>query len=284
MIAATPTWGCRVSNADRVPSPGARRAAVSLLLLEAVNRRRREPRGDRPRPAGFRRQVRVRPLPATSARRGWRKWTSASHGPRSRGGRDRGEPASMPTAPRTPALAESSEKAHRPLQEVGQPLVLPSHRKAGERSRRSSIRRGLRRPAGRFTLRFAVDLALARRVIAMGFMIGHGDGHLSRQPAPPTSSASSTSVMCVWRPIRPNLARCPPGKRNETAYLALVRDQSRIARIAPDALAAATDPRLARSSPQNRVTNPSPVAPGERHVGSPPPSDDRRAADRRMGA
>ena len=123
----------------------------------------------------------------------------------------------------------------------GKPLVL-HHRKAGERVAEILEREGPPAAGGTFHC-FAGDLALARRVIAMGFKVGIGGSATFRKSPLPDLLREIDLGQVVLETDSPYLAPMPHrGKRNEPAYLALVRDQvAGSLGIAPDALEKATD-------------------------------------------
>jgi TatD DNase family protein len=123
----------------------------------------------------------------------------------------------------------------------GKPLVL-HHRKAGERVAEILEQEGPPPAGGTFHC-FAGDLALARRVIAMGFKIGIGGSATFKKSPLPGIVREIDLGQVVLETDSPYLAPTPHrGKRNEPAYLALVRDQvAGSLGIAPDALEKATD-------------------------------------------
>jgi len=123
----------------------------------------------------------------------------------------------------------------------GKPLVL-HHRAAGERVAEILEREGPPPAGGTFHC-FAGDAALARRVIAMGFKIGIG-GSATFKKSPIPAILREVGVRdVVLETDAPYLAPVPHrGKRNEPAYLTLVRDQVATAlEMAPAALEEATD-------------------------------------------
>ncbi len=129
------------------------------------------------------------------------------------------------------ALSKKSEK----------PLVL-HHRKAGERVAEILEKEGPPPAGGTFHC-FSGDLALARRVIAMGFMLGVG-GSATFKKSPLAAILREVPLTALLLETdSPYLAPTPHrGKRNEPAYLALVRDQvAGSLGIAPEALEEATD-------------------------------------------
>jgi TatD DNase family protein len=124
---------------------------------------------------------------------------------------------------------------------TGKPLVL-HHRAAGARVAEVLEREGPPPAGGTFHC-FAGDLELARRVIAMGMKIGVGGSATFKKSALPGIVRELDLRHVVLETDAPYLAPVPHrGKRNEPAYLALVRDQLAGAlEITPDALEAATD-------------------------------------------
>ena len=124
---------------------------------------------------------------------------------------------------------------------TGKPLVL-HHRAAGERVAEVLETVGPPPAGGTFHC-FAGDLALARRVIAMGMKIGVGGSATYKKSALPGIVRELGLRDVVLETDAPYLAPVPHrGKRNEPAYLALVRDQFAAAvGTTPDALEAATD-------------------------------------------
>jgi TatD DNase family protein len=123
----------------------------------------------------------------------------------------------------------------------GKPLVL-HHRKAGERVAEILEQEGPPAAGGTFHC-FAGDLTLARRVIALGFKLGvGGSSTFKKSPIPEILRHVDVSAI-VLETDSPYLAPMPHrGKRNEPAYLALVRDQvAGSLGIAPEALEQATD-------------------------------------------
>lgn len=123
----------------------------------------------------------------------------------------------------------------------GKPLVL-HHRQAGERVAEILEREGPPPAGGTFHC-FAGDLALARRVIALGFRIGVGGSATFKKSPLPGLLREIDLRDVVLETDSPYLAPMPHrGKRNEPAYLALVRDQvAGSLGIAPEALEEATD-------------------------------------------
>lgn len=124
---------------------------------------------------------------------------------------------------------------------VGKPLVL-HHRKAGERVAEILEREGAPSAGGTFHC-FAGDAALARRVIAMGFRIGVGGSATFRKSPTPSILREVGVGDAILETDSPYLAPMPHrGKRNEPAYLALVRDQVAASLgMTPQALEEATD-------------------------------------------
>ena len=123
----------------------------------------------------------------------------------------------------------------------GKPLVL-HHRKAGERV--AEILEEVGPPAAGGTFHcFAGDVDLAKRVIRMGFRIGVGGSATFKKSPLPAILGQLERKHLVLETDSPYLAPMPHrGKRNEPAYLALVRD--RVAEslgIAPEALEEVTD-------------------------------------------
>lgn len=124
---------------------------------------------------------------------------------------------------------------------AGKPIVL-HHRAAGERVAALLEREGPPEAGGTFHC-FAGDLALARRVIAMGMKIGvGGSATFKKSPLPALIREVSLNDLLLETDA-PYLAPMPHrGKRNEPAYLALVRDQVAAAvGVTPEALETATD-------------------------------------------
>jgi TatD DNase family protein len=124
---------------------------------------------------------------------------------------------------------------------AGKPLVL-HHRAAGTRVAEMLEREGPPPAGGTFHC-FAGDLELARRVIALGMKIGVGGSATFKKSVLPAIVRELDLRHVVLETDSPYLAPVPHrGKRNEPAYLALVRDQMAGALgITPDALEAATD-------------------------------------------
>jgi len=121
------------------------------------------------------------------------------------------------------------------------PLVL-HHRKSGERVAEILESEGPPAAGGTFHC-FAGDLALARRVIALGFKLGVGGSATFKKSPLPGLLREIALEHVVLETDSPYLAPTPHrGKRNEPAYLALVRDQvAGSLGIAPGALEEATD-------------------------------------------
>lgn len=124
---------------------------------------------------------------------------------------------------------------------VDKPLVL-HHRKAGVRVADILEREGPPAAGGTFHC-FAGDLDLARRVVAMGFRIGVGGSATFKKSPIPEILQGIDLRHVVLETDSPYLAPVPHrGKRNEPAYLALVRDQvAGSLGIAPEALEESTD-------------------------------------------
>lgn len=125
---------------------------------------------------------------------------------------------------------------------VGKPLVL-HHRKAGPRVAEILEQAGAPPAGGAFHC-FAGDLALARRVIAMGFKIGvGGSATFKRSHVPELLRGLGGLRDVVLETDAPYLAPMPHrGKRNEPAYLVLTRDQVAAAlAVDPAVLEEATD-------------------------------------------
>lgn len=121
------------------------------------------------------------------------------------------------------------------------PLVL-HHRNAGVRVAEVLEEEGPPSAGGSFHC-FAGDLALARRVIAMGFKIGVGGSSTFKKSPVPALLRELDPRDVVLETDSPYLAPVPHrGKRNEPAYLALVRDQlAPLLGLSPAALEEATD-------------------------------------------
>jgi len=125
--------------------------------------------------------------------------------------------------------------------DTGKPLVL-HHRKAAERVAEVLEEEGASPAGGSFHC-FAGDLTLARRVLSMGFKIGVGGSSTFKNSPLPGIIRGLQLTDIVLETDAPYLAPMPHrGKRNEPAYLALVRDQLALALgVAPQALEDATD-------------------------------------------
>jgi len=124
-----------------------------------------------------------------------------------------------------PAVQERFLRQHIAIsRETGKPLVL-HHRNAAERVAQVLEEEGPLPAGGSFHC-FAGDLALARRVIAMGFKIGVGGSSTFKKSVLPGIVRELRLEDVVLETDSPYLAPMPHrGKRNEPAYLALVRDQ-----------------------------------------------------------
>ena len=124
---------------------------------------------------------------------------------------------------------------------AGKPLVL-HHRNAGNRVAEILEEEGPPPAGGSFHC-FAGDLALARRVVAMGFKLGVGGSSTFKKSALPAILRELKTGDIVLETDSPYLAPMPHrGKRNEPAYLTLVRDRlSELLGVAPTALEEATD-------------------------------------------
>jgi TatD DNase family protein len=141
-----------------------------------------------------------------------------------------------------PDVQEEFLKRHIALSKrSGKPLVL-HHRKAGERVAEILEREGPPPAGGTFHC-FAGDAALARRVVAMGFRIGVGGSATFKKSPLPEILRQVDLTHVVLETDAPYLAPMPHrGKRNEPAYLTLIRDQvAGSLGIAPEALEKATD-------------------------------------------
>ena len=141
-----------------------------------------------------------------------------------------------------PDVQEEFLKRHIALsKKSGKPLVL-HHRKAGERVAEILEQVGPPEAGGTFHC-FAGDIALARRVIAMGFKLGVGGSSTFKKSPIPEILREAGLGTFVLETDSPYLAPTPHrGKRNEPAYLALVRDQvAGSLGIAPETLEQATD-------------------------------------------
>jgi TatD DNase family protein len=124
---------------------------------------------------------------------------------------------------------------------VGKPLVL-HHRATGERVAEILEQEGAPEAGGSFHC-FAGDLALAKRVIAMGFKLGIGGSSTFKKSHLPELVRAVGLEHVVLETDSPYLAPVPHrGKRNEPAYLALVRDHLAGALgVTPGAVEEATD-------------------------------------------
>ena len=124
---------------------------------------------------------------------------------------------------------------------VGKPLVL-HHRATGERVAEILEQEGPPEAGGSFHC-FAGDLALANRVIAMGFKLGIGGSSTFKKSHLPELVRAVGLEHVVLETDSPYLAPVPHrGKRNEPAYLALVRDHLAGALgVTPGAVEEATD-------------------------------------------
>jgi TatD DNase family protein len=106
---------------------------------------------------------------------------------------------------------------------VGKPLIL-HHRATGERVAEILEEEGAPEAGGSFHC-FAGDLALARRVVALGFKLGVGGSSTFKKSHIPELVKTIGLQNVVLETDSPYLAPVPHrGKRNEPAYLALVRD------------------------------------------------------------
>ncbi|HEY2923333.1 MAG TPA: TatD family hydrolase [Candidatus Eisenbacteria bacterium] len=125
--------------------------------------------------------------------------------------------------------------------ETGKPLVL-HHRNAAERVAEVLEEEGPPPAGGSFHC-FAGDLELARRVLSMGFKIGVGGSSTFKKSPLPGILRELELNDIVLETDSPYLAPMPHrGKRNEPAYLTLVRDQLAAALgVEPRALEDATD-------------------------------------------
>jgi TatD DNase family protein len=125
--------------------------------------------------------------------------------------------------------------------QAGKPLVL-HHRASGRRVAEVLEAEGPPAAGGTFHC-FAGDAALARRVIAMGFKLGIGGSATFKKSHLPALLTELGVRDVVLETDSPYLAPAPyRGKRNEPAYLALVRDQLALALgMAAGALEEATD-------------------------------------------
>jgi TatD DNase family protein len=124
---------------------------------------------------------------------------------------------------------------------TGKPLVL-HHRGAGERVAEVLEEAGPPPAGGTFHC-FSGNLALARRVVSMGFKLGVGGSSTFKKSPLPALLREIDLRHVVLETDSPYLAPTPHrGKRNEPAYLALVRDQLAASLgIEPRALEEATD-------------------------------------------
>ncbi len=124
---------------------------------------------------------------------------------------------------------------------VGKPLVL-HHRAAGERVAEILEQEGAPEAGGSFHC-FAGDLALARRVIALGFKLGVGGSSTFKKSQIPDLVRAVGLEHVVLETDSPYLAPMPHrGQRNEPSYLTLVRDHLAGALgVEPEAVEKATD-------------------------------------------
>jgi len=124
---------------------------------------------------------------------------------------------------------------------AGKPLVL-HHRNAGTRVAELLEEIGPPPAGGTFHC-FAGDAALAKRVIAMGFRVGVGGSSTFKKSPIPEILREVGLRHVVLETDAPYLAPMPHrGKRNEPAYLALVRDQlAAMLGLTPGKLEEATD-------------------------------------------
>lgn len=124
---------------------------------------------------------------------------------------------------------------------TGKPLVL-HHRAAGERVAAVLEEAGPPDAGGTFHC-FSGNLALARRVVSIGFKLGVGGSATFKKSPLPALLQEIDLRHVLLETDSPYLAPMPHrGKRNEPAYLALVRDQVAAAiGIPPGALEEATD-------------------------------------------
>jgi TatD DNase family protein len=127
------------------------------------------------------------------------------------------------------AVQESFLRRHIMIaKKVGKPLIL-HHRETGERVAEILEQEGPPAAGGSFHC-FAGDLALARRVIAMGFRIGVGGSSTFKKSRVPDLVREVGLEHVLLETDSPYLAPVPHrGKRNEPAYLALVRDHLAVA-------------------------------------------------------
>jgi TatD DNase family protein len=124
---------------------------------------------------------------------------------------------------------------------TGKPLVL-HHRQAGERVAEVLEAAGPPPAGGSFHC-YSGNLDLARRVISFGFKLGVGGSSTFKKSPLPALLREIDLRHVVLETDSPYLAPTPHrGKRNEPAYLVLVRDQLASALgITPGALEEATD-------------------------------------------
>ncbi len=124
---------------------------------------------------------------------------------------------------------------------VGKPLVL-HHRATGERVAEILEQEGPPEAGGSFHC-FAGDLALAKRVIAMGFKLGIGGSSTFKRSHLPELVRAVGLKHVVLETDSPYLAPVPHrGKRNEPAYLTLVREHlAGVLGVTPAAVEEATD-------------------------------------------
>lgn len=124
---------------------------------------------------------------------------------------------------------------------VGKPLVL-HHRAAGARVAEVLEREGPPEAGGTFHC-FSGDLALARRVAAMGFKIGVGGSATFKKSPIPDLLRELGVRDVVLETDSPYLAPVPHrGRRNEPAYVAITRDRvAEALGLTRDALTDATD-------------------------------------------
>jgi TatD DNase family protein len=123
----------------------------------------------------------------------------------------------------------------------GKPIVL-HHRRAGARVAEILEEEGPPPAGGTFHC-FDGDLALARRVIGLGFKIGVGGSATFKKSPLPALLRELSLADLLLETDAPYLAPVPHrGKRNEPAYLALVRDHvAGSLGVEPRALEEATD-------------------------------------------
>jgi TatD DNase family protein len=142
----------------------------------------------------------------------------------------------------TPDVQERFLRRHIAIsRETGKPLVL-HHRNAAVRVAEVLEEEGPPPAGGSFHC-FAGDLELARRVLSMGFKIGVGGSSTFKKSPLPGILQELELTDFVLETDSPYLAPMPHrGKRNEPAYLTLVRDQLAASLgVAPRALEEATD-------------------------------------------